>query len=163
MATRLELREHLGLLSTILWNYGADFPVPTLDDYESGEAGFSFSADLPVSSTPKPAVIKLAEIWEPARPDGFTRVEYAYEFIDYPLARRRAFHGHDPAYFAREFGVLVHEHCEERLGSPECSHYYGLPISGFEAIRQFASLWGQATQLGCASLRRMTLGILGRP
>jgi hypothetical protein len=52
-----------------------------------------------------------------------------------------------------EFGVLVHEHCEERLGSTACDHYYGLPTSGFEAIRQFASVWGRSTQLGCARLR----------
>jgi hypothetical protein len=156
MATRLEIREHLGLLSTILWNYGADFPVPALDDYESGDVGFSFSAALPGWSEPPPAMIKLAEIWEPTRPDRFTRVEYAYDFIDYPIARRRAFHGHDPAFFGREHGVLIHEHCEERLGFPECSHYHGLPITGFEAIRQFASLWGQTTPLGCADLRCMS-------
>ena len=33
--------------------------------------------------------------------------------------------------------------------------YYGLPISGFEAVRQFASLWGQARPLGCVGLRCM--------
>ena len=153
MATLNEVRGHLGTLAAILWNYGATFAVPTLDRYDSGEVGFSFSADLPGSETPKPAVIKLAEIWAPERPDDFSRREYEYDFIEYPLDRRRAFHGHDPDYFAREFGVLVHEHCEEHLGSPACDHYYGLPISGFEAIRQFASLWGQSTQLGCARLR----------
>jgi hypothetical protein len=30
--------------------------------------------------------------------------------------------------------------------------FCGLPISGFEAIRQFAFVWGQSTQLGCARL-----------
>ena len=155
-ATRLELREHLGLLSTILWNYGADFPVPTLDDYDSGEVGLSLSAALPGSTTPRPSVINLAEIWEPIRADAFNRVEYAYDFIDFPFACRRAFHGHDPAHFAREHGVLIHEHCEEQLGSPDCGHYLGLPINAFEAIRQFASLWGQPGQLGCAGLRCMT-------
>lgn len=153
MASLHELRGHLGTLSAILWNYGATFPVPTLHRYDSGEVGFSFSADLPGSATPKPAVIKLAEIWAPGRPDDFSRREYEYDFIEYPRDRRRAFHGHDPDYFAREFGVLVHEHCEEHLGSPACDHYYGLPISGFEAIRQFASLWGRSTQPGCARLR----------
>lgn len=152
MTTLYELRGHLGTLAAILWNYGATFAVPTLDRYDSGEVGFSFSADLPGSATPKPAVIKMAEIWAPERPDDFSRREYAYDFIDYPLDRRRAFHGHDPDYFAREFQVLVHEHCEEHLGSPACNHYYGLPMSGFEAIRRFASIWGQPTQLGCARL-----------
>lgn len=153
MATLHELRGHLGTLSVTLWNYGATFPVPALDTYDSGEVGFSFSADLPGAATPRPAAIKLAEIWTPGRADHFRRREYAYDLIEYPLHRRRAFHGHDTDHFAREFGVLVHEHCEEHLGSPRCDHYYGLPISAFEAIRRFVSLWGQAAPLGCAGLR----------
>ncbi len=155
MATVLEVRQYLGTLSAILWNYGATFPVPTLDDYGVDEVGFSFRAELPGQATPRAAEIKLAEIWAPARSDELSRREYEYDFIEYPLARRRAFHGHDAGYFAREFGVFVHEHCEEQLGSPVCDHYYGLPIDGFEAIRQFAATWGQAAQLGCTGLRCM--------
>ena len=153
MTTLFELREHLGTLAATLWNYGATFAVPILDTYDSGEVGFSFSAELPGSATPKPAVIKLAEIWALDGPHNFGRREYEYDFIEHSLDRRRAFHGHDPDHFAREFQVLVHEHCEEHLGSPACDHYYGLPISGFEAIRRFASLWGQPAPLGCARLR----------
>jgi hypothetical protein len=41
----------------------------------------------------------------------------------------------NPDYFAREFAVVVHEHCEERLGEPTCRHHYGLPIDAYEAIR----------------------------
>jgi hypothetical protein len=155
MATVLEVREYLGTLSTILRNYGATFPVPTLDDFGAGEMGFNVVAELPGASVPKPAEIKLAEIWAPAASGGLGRLEYEYDFIEYPLARRRAFHSHDPAWFAREFGVLVHEHCEEKLGSPACDHYFGLPMDGFEAIRQFAALWGQDTLLGCRNLRCM--------
>ena len=155
MTTVHELRQYLGDLSTILWNYGGTFPVPTLDAYDTGEVGFSLNADLPGSATPRPAVIKLVEIWAPGPPDDFVRREYEYDFIEYPLDRRRAFHGHDPDHFAREFGVLVHEHCEEYLGVAPCAHFYGLPMSGFEAVRQFASIWGQPAQLGCARLRCM--------
>jgi hypothetical protein len=152
-ATLHDLQSYLGTLSAILWNYGATFAVPTLDTYGSAMAGFAFAAELPGPVAPKPAIIKMAEIWAASGPDAFDRREYEYDFIEYPLDRRRAFHGHDPDHFAREFGVLVHEHCEERLGSPDCGHYYGLPIDGFEAIRQFASQWGQPTDLGCALLR----------
>lgn len=49
----------------------------------------------------------------------------------------------------------MHEHCEERLGTPACDHYYGLPLNGFDAIRHFASMWGQAADLGCTGLRCM--------
>lgn len=155
MASVLEVRQYLGTLSAILWNYGATFPVPTLDEYGVDEIGFSFRAELPGTATPSPGEIKLAEIWAPAQSDELIRLEYEYDFIEYPLTRRRAFHGHNPDHFAREFGVLVHEHCEEELGSPACDHYYGLPVNGFEAIRRFAAIWGQTVQLGCTSLRCM--------
>lgn len=157
MATIVDLRGHLGTLSAILWNYGAEFAVPMLDRYVGGEVGFSFAADLPGQTSPRPAVIKLAEIWAPqGSGEDLRRREYAYDFIEHPLARRRAFHGHDPDHFAREFGVLVHEHCEERLGFPACDHYYGLPITAHAAIRQFACLWGQPGPFGCAAFRCIT-------
>ena len=34
MATLLQLQSYLGRLATTLWNFGADFPVPTLDSYD---------------------------------------------------------------------------------------------------------------------------------
>lgn len=155
MAGQQELQQYLGSLSAILWNFGAAFPVPTLDVFDSGELGFAFDAVLPGADIPRPAVIRLSEIWQPTQPTGYRRLEYAYDFMEYPLDRRRAFHGHDPDHFAQEFGVLVHEHCEERLGKPMCRHYYGLPVDGFEAISAFVRLWGQTLPLGCADLRCM--------
>ena len=89
MTTLFELRGHLGTLAATLWNYGATFAVPTLDTYDSGEVGFSLSAELPGSASPKPAVIKLAEIWAPAGHDNFSRSEYEYDFIEHPLDRCR--------------------------------------------------------------------------
>jgi hypothetical protein len=155
MATLDEIRRYLGTLSATLWNYGANFPVPTLDRYDSGEVGFSFVAILPGVAVPRPAEIELAEIWSPDGPDDFCRYEYDFDFVEYPLNRRRAFHGHDPEHFRREFGVLVHDHCEERLGEPAFAHCFGLPIDGYEAIRRFASLGGHPGPLGCAELRCM--------
>lgn len=156
MATTQELQVYLGRLSTILWNYGASFPVPSVDLYEdTGNVGFELVAGLGGSDSPQRAIIKLSEIWEPTGPGDFRRREYEYDFVEHPLERRRAFHGHHPEHFAREFNVLVHEHCEEVLGKP-CKHYYGLPVDdGYEAIRRFASLWGQPGPLGCDSLRCM--------
>ena len=153
MATLDEIRRYLGTLSATLWNFGATFPVPTLDLYDSGDVGFSFVATLPGGAVPRPAEIELAEIWAPVGSDDFRRYEYDFDFVEYPLNRRRAFHGHDPEHFGREFRILVHEHCEERLGRPACDHYFGLPIDGYEAIRRFASLWGRPGRLGCAELR----------
>jgi hypothetical protein len=95
----------------------------------------------------------MTEIWEPASGREYTRAEYAYDFVERPLDRRRAFHRHDEAEFLRRYGVAVHEHCEEVLGAPACRHYMGLPLDGHEAIRRFTILWGQPHPLGCSGLR----------
>ena len=155
MATNGDLRRHLGTLSSILWNYGATFAVPTLDRFDKSEVGFSFAAELSGTALPKPPLIELTEVWAPERHGQYRLAEYAYDFIDYPLARRRAFHRHDPDRFDRAFGVAVHEHCEEILGQPACDHYFGLPVDAYEAIERFLSSWGQPTPLGCTGSRCM--------
>ena len=155
MATLLDLRIHLGRLAVILWNFGADFPQPTLDPYDDGSYGFEFEAALPGTVTPKPTTIKLVETWEPVGRGNYAIAEYDYDLIEYPLNRRRAFHRHDEVDFLRSFGVAVHEHCEEVLKKPVCKHYMGLPIDAYEAVRRFTTLWGQPTGLGCAGLRCM--------
>ncbi len=155
MATIAELRQYLGDLSAILWNFGAVFPVPTLDPYHDGACGFEFSALLPGGADPRPAVIKMAETWEPSRSGQYALAEYEYDLIEYPLNRRRAYHRHSERDFLREHGVAVHEHCEEVLGAPACGHSMGLPVDGYEAIRRLTSLWGQHGSLGCSALRCM--------
>ncbi len=155
MATLDQLRSHLGTLSAVLWNFGASFPVPTLDEYDDGELGFAFTAELPGASTPRAATIGLAEIWRPRAAMSFRLAEYEYDFIEFPLERRQAFHRHDETHFLAEFGVAVHEHCEEQLGRPSCSHYFGLPLDAYEAIRRFTARWGQPGPIGCAQLRCM--------
>lgn len=153
MATIRELQGYLGDLAAILWNFGATFPDPTLDPYEDGAYGFSISAVMPGNPTPKPALIKLVEVWEPSRDDQYALVEYDYDFVERPLNRRRAYHRHDGDIFLREFGVVVHEHCEELLGKPACDHYFGLPVNGYEVIRRFTTIWGHPGPLGCSQLR----------
>lgn len=104
MATVLKVRRHLGTLSTIVWNYGATFPVATLDSYGTGEMGFSFTAMLPGSDRAKPAEVRLLEVWGTVGPDDFRLTEYAYDFIEHPLVRRRAFHRHDQDHFSESWG-----------------------------------------------------------
>ncbi len=153
MATIPELQGYLGDLAAILWNFGAEFPGPTLDPYSDGSYGFAISALLPGSATPRPALIKLMETWTPSRRGQYSLSEYDYDFIEHPLNRRRAYHRHDVGDFLRGFGVTVHEHCEEVLERPACDHYMGLPLDGYEAIRRFTILWGQPGPLGCPRLR----------
>ena len=157
MATVEDVEDHLGTLAVILWNYGAEFPVPTLDEYaNTGNLGFLFSADLPGDGLPEPATIKLSEIWVPGdRARDFDRTEYEYDFVERARNRRRAFHSTHRDFYARHFGVLVHEHCEETIGTPACGHYYGLPVTAYEAIARFTAIWGQPGPLGCAELRCM--------
>ena len=153
MATIREIQGYVGNLAAILWNFGATFPDPTLDPYEGGAYGFAIEAVMPGDPTPKPALIKLVEVWEHSRGDQYTRVEYDYDFVEHPLNRRRAYHRHDEEDFLREFGVAVHEHCEEMLGRPACVHYFGLPLNGYEAIHRFTKIWGQPGPLDCSQLQ----------
>ena len=105
-----QVASYLGGLAVYLRNLGADVPEPVLERYDTGEIGFAIAAELPGLGDPKPAVITAQEIWNPAGDGRFVRAEYAYELIDYPANRRRAFHLHDvPAYLAR-LGVTAHEH-----------------------------------------------------
>ena len=150
-----QIRVYLGTLTATLRNYGASLATPTLNAFETGERGFQFEASMPGPPDPRSTLIRMAELWVPESDSEFRRIEYAYDFIEHPLNRRRSFHGHDPEHFGRQFGVLVHEHCEEVIGRPECSHYYGLPVDGYEAIRRFSIIWGQPGSLGCESLRCM--------
>lgn len=157
MATVEDVKDHLGTLAVILWNYGAQFPVPTLDEYaDTDNLGFSFSVDLPGADLPAPATITLSEIWVPGdRAREFDRSEYAYDFIEHPRNRRRAFHSTHRDFYARHFGVLVHEHCEEILGAPTCGHYFGLPVTAYEAIASFTAIWGRPGPVCCTDLRCM--------
>ena len=84
----------------------------------------------------------------------YERVGYAYELIDHPRDRRRAFHQHDVGRWLRELGVTVHQHCEEKVGRPACAHYLGLPIDdGFEGLDRLLEAWTSPGDLGCDGLR----------
>jgi len=149
-----QVASYVGGLAVYLRNLGAEVPEPVLDRYDSGEIGFELTADLPGSFDPKPAVVTAQEIWRSAGDGRYERAEYAYDLIDYPANRRRAFHMHDvPEYLAR-LGVTAHEHCEEVLGKPTCDHYLGLPVfTGYEGLNALLACWSDPGPLGCAGLR----------
>ena len=149
-----QVASYLGGLAVYLRNLGAEVPEPVLDRYESGEIGFELTAELSGSVDPRAAVVTAREIWGPVGAGRFQRAEYAYDLIDYPANRRRAFHMHDvPEYLAR-LGVTAHEHCEEVLGKPTCDHYLGLPVySGYEGLNTLLACWSDPGPLGCARLR----------
>jgi hypothetical protein len=90
-----QVASYLGGLAVYLRNLGAEVPEPSLDRYEGGEIGFAITAELPGPGDPKPAVMTVQEIWNPTGAGRYERAEYAYDLIDYPANRRRAFHMHD--------------------------------------------------------------------
>jgi hypothetical protein len=149
-----QVASYVGGLAVYLRNLGAEVPEPFLERYGTGEIGFAITGELPGSDDPKPAVITAQEIWNPVAAGRYEPAEYAYDLIDYPANRRRAFHMHDvPAYLAR-LGVTTHEHCEEVLGKPTCDHYLGLPVySGYEGLNALLAAWSDPGLLGCARLR----------
>jgi hypothetical protein len=149
-----QVASYLGGLAVYLRNLGAEVPEPSLERYETGEIGFAITAVLPGSNEPKPAVITAQEIWHAAAAGQYELAEYAYDLIDYPANRRRAFHMHDVAAYLTRLGVTAHEHCEEVLGKPACDHYLGLPVyGGYEGLNALLSAWSDPGPLGCARLR----------
>lgn len=154
--TLVELQRHVDTIGAILWNQGADVEGPFLVEYDSRGFAFTVAADLPGHVRPRPAAMVLTEVWLPIAPDRYRRTEYAYDLVDHPNARRRAFHAHDRSHFAGEFDTVTHEHCEESLGSPACEHYIGTPLDAYEAIRRLSVLWGHHGPFGCDQLRCMT-------
>lgn len=154
-ATLLHLRRHADTLATILWNHGADVSGPFLDRYDETNIVVTVSAHLPGPAVPAATEVVLQEVWEPVTEERYRRIEYAYDLIDHPLNRRRAFHAHDAPQFIAEFDVVTHEHCEETLGAPACQHYFGLPVDAYDAVRRFTMIWGRPDPLGCDDLRCM--------
>jgi hypothetical protein len=154
-STLLDIRRHAATLSTILWNHGADVTGPFVDRFEARTVVVTVSAHLPGPAVPAATEVMLQEVWEPVTGGRYQRVEYAYDLIDHPWGRRRAFHAHDVRQFIAEFDVVTHEHCEEQLGAPACEHYFGLPVDAYDAVRRFTMIWGRPDPLGCADLRCM--------
>lgn len=132
---------------------GADVQgEPELLVDRNGALGYHLQALLPDSGTPDNALLHVEEVWRQAG-DDWERIEYAYELVDLPRNRRRAYHLHYADYFQAAYDVIVHEHCEEILGSPACSHYFGEPVTdGYRGIELLMLAWTEEP-LGCALLR----------
>lgn len=103
------------------------------------------------------ALLSVEEVWSQIG-GGWERIECAYELVDRPRNRRRAYHLHSAEYFRAAYDVVVHEHCEEILGDPDCSHFYGEPvIDGFRGIELLMLAWTEEP-LGCGLLRCLEVG-----
>jgi hypothetical protein len=132
------------------------FEVPTLIEAQIDDEGvlsFSIQGHCPEESVARPALAVLREVWMPVGERVWRRSEYAYDLIDHPADRRRAWHMHAVDQARSVLGAAAHEHCEERLGRPACEHYRGYELSNIHVgIALIDAAWTEPGPLGCETL-----------
>jgi len=142
-------------LAGYLYAIGAnlDAEVPRFQEANDGRVRVIVRGRLAGGPGSVPARVDLDEHWAPDG-GGFEQIGYRYELLDHRGDRRRAFHRHDDAVFIWAFGVAVHEHCEEPIGSARCRHVAGLPKrDGFEALNDLLIAWSTSSNRSiCAEL-----------
>ena len=126
---------------------------PAIETDRHANVAFLIEARLPDSGMPQQALVRIRELWTPTGGD-WERDEYAYDLVDHPRTRRRAYHLHNPDDFRSAYDVVVHEHCEEDLGAPRCAHYYGEPVAdAYRGVELLLLAWTEDDSLGCGDLR----------
>ena len=119
----------------------------------AGAIAFAIAGRLPGGGTALPSTVEVREAYEPVDADTLERAAYAFELIDRERGFRRAFHQHDPEWFARTHLVVVHEHCERPIGVAPCAHLEGTPIrDGFAGIMALLDGWIMGPP-DCSTLR----------
>lgn len=132
------------------------FEVPTnaeaqIDD--DGVLSFTIEGACPEESAARPARALLREIWTPVGERVWRRAEYAYDLLDHPADRRRAWHMHAVDQARSVLGGAAHEHCEEQLGRPTCDHHRGYELANVhEGIALIDAAWTEPGPLGCETL-----------
>jgi hypothetical protein len=150
--------EYVTGLAKSLYTRGFELAAdPTVEVDDRGHLAFSVVGFIPDPVAADASEISLAETWHVMPDQRWRRQEYAYDLIDRPRGRRRAFHLHDRAKVEAMRGTAVHEHCDEVLGRPTCSHYLGRDLpDGHVAIALLVAAWVKPGALGCASLDCLT-------
>lgn len=134
---------------------GADVEGPAIRYTPDGLlADLTIAATLPGSGLPKSSDLEIRERWSrPFRDQPWRLLEYAYELIDRQRDARRALHLHDAAWFVDRYQVVVHEHCEQPIGTVSCDHYFGLPTrDGFDAVDRLMRIWTDDAVPDCSTL-----------
>jgi hypothetical protein len=141
----VELLERYGLVAE--W---VEEAAAIISRRRDGALVFEIRATLPTRAAIGSA-IEISELWFPSA-GLLERSGYRYELIDRERQHRRAFHRHDSAYFDRQFGVVVHEHCESPIGQVDCTHFFGPPVrDGFRAVELLMAAW-VSDPLDCRTL-----------
>lgn len=152
-ATRAELGRYVSGVASRLWTLGAELAVPEIQADPAGNLAFTIEARLPDAGRPQHALVRIRELWQRSGAD-WQRAGYLYDLVDHPRGRRRAYHLHDADAFRSAHDVVVHEHCEETLGTADCDHYAGEPVpDAYRGAELLLLAWSQDEGLGCADLR----------
>lgn len=153
-----DLEDYLSRVAELLERYGVVLDLPTTAPLElmespSGTLSFSLRGFLPDAGSPPLSVLDVRERWVAVGPGVLERGEYEYELLDHERGYRRAFHLHDRSDFVRRFDVVVHEHCEQPIGSSPCPHFAGFPVrDGYRGVELLLEAWIEPDAPDCAAL-----------
>jgi len=156
------LEDYVADVVELLERYGAVVgpdPQPFINATPSGARWFEVRAVLQDGRTPSRSVVELREVWQPVATGSYERREYEFELLDRDRDSRRAFHLHDRDVFARVFDVVVHEHCEQPIGSSSCDHYAGQPVrDAFAGVEILIGTWVNPNEPDCDALTCLDTG-----
>jgi hypothetical protein len=142
-----DLEDYLSRVAELLERYGVVLDLEltgplVLDESPSGAMSFALRGFLPDGQFPPLSVLEVRERWRRLAPDELERWEYEFELLDHERGFRRAFHLHDSQEFIRRFHVVVHEHCEQPIGTAPCAQMAGPPVpDGFRGVELLLAAW----------------------
>ena len=152
------LDDYLSGVAELLERYGVVLDrAPTaplvLDESPSGAMSFELRGFLPDGRTPPLSVLEIRERWGRLGPDRVERWEYEFELLDHERGFRRAFHLHDSKDFIRRFHVVVHEHCEQPVGTAPRAHMAGPPVpDGSRGVELLLAAWTDPSSPDCVAM-----------
>jgi hypothetical protein len=153
-----EVDDYADALAALLERYGVVLTTPGLRsrveviEDDDGSLSFELIGSLPDGAAPLRSSVIVRERFRLSRLDRYERDGYEYELVDRERSFRRAFHLHDAEWFQHRYLVLVHEHCEQPMGTTRCEHHQGPPVrDGFAGVVALIDAWtGEPT---CDGLR----------
>lgn len=152
------LEAYLGRVVLLLERYGVVLDAPpdgdiVLSESPRGALSFELRGFLPDGRQPASSVLEIREVWQPDADDEVERWEYEYELLDHERSVRHGFHLHDRDDFVRRFHVVVHEHCEQPIGTAPCPHLAGSPVrDAFQGAELLMDAWVSPSIPDCADL-----------
>ena len=130
--TSVALDDYVADLAALAERYGitlglTDGEPLTVEIEATGSRRFTILGTLPAGRQSSNAIVEVAETWRPAGTDGYERSIYRYELLEPQRDFRRAFHRHDDDYFARRYGVVVHERIARRPAAWRPARIFSIP------------------------------------